>query len=280
MLYNRPTTALKNADSNLAPSAAGIGEFERIVHTLAGHRMLIDSRNGDVGYCVAKDGYYEAWVEAVLRRLLKPGQTAVEVGANLGYHTLVMAEMLGPLGKLYSFEANPYLARLLDKTIRMNKLEDRIELHGVAVSDRAGEVAFDFHPATPGGGHVTVGGLGPQERRVTVPSVSLDDQLRGLSPIHLLRMDTEGHEVRILEGAWDLIDQSPALAIVTEWNPSFMQSHHQGGVPRLIEALATRGFRAWNIDSGSAQLRPIAMPSLAAEQHSDIVLCRQDVAAG
>jgi FkbM family methyltransferase len=251
---------------------------ERIAKTHRGLKIVVDTASRDIAPHIIREGRWEHWVEAVLRRLLHRGQTVAEVGANLGYHTLVMAEQIGPAGKLYSFEANPRLCRLLRRTIAINGLAALVELREAAATDEAGAYTLDFNPKMHGGGHLTVGGLGPDDQRVAVKGVTLDEELAQVPSLDMLRMDAEGAEVRVLRGAWALIDRSPTLIVVTEWNPRFLRAQIAGCVPILLGELAERGFRVWKIEPHTACLLPMSFDALAEDQHSDVVFSRQDVA--
>lgn len=279
--YERMCAALRRRPVAMAPVAkqrevdyAYLGNHHALTRTHRGHKILVDTRDMTITPHLISGGFWEQHVEVVVHRLLRPGQTAAEVGANLGYHTLHMAQKIGSAGKLYAFEANPELGRLLSHSVAMNGYSGIVEFHNVAAADHNGEVTFDYVVTSHGGGHLAVGNPGPGETRVTVPAKRIDDVLVNVRSIDMLRMDAEGSEPLILAGAWQLIDRSPSVIIATEWCSGFMASHRQNA-PALAEQLYGRGFKSWLIEH-SGKLTPADARTLP-DTINDVVFCRQDV---
>jgi FkbM family methyltransferase len=243
-----------------------------LARTHRGHKILVDTRDMAISPHVVLDGIWERHVEDAVCRLLKAGDTAVEVGANIGYHTLAMAERIYPAGKLYAFEANPELANLVEKTVFMNGYADRVEVFNCAVTNRGGPVSFDFMPHLNGGGHISVGDPHPDATRIVVPGATLDEKLAYVAAIDMLRIDAEGAEPLIISGAQALIGRSPSLVIVMEWSVSMMSPRMD--VRQFIGMLDQNGFRPWLIEP-SSHFTAIDARVLLKLPHSDVVFCRQ-----
>lgn len=221
-------------------------------------------------------GWWEPNVEATLRRLLRPGQAAADVGANVGYHTLVMAEAIGPTGQLHAFEANPAVAQLLSATLFVNGLTERVRLHAAAALDRPGPVLLSAAPGQAGSGNIAWEGAPPSYAiayplQIEVPAVRLDDALSALPLLDLIRMDIEGSEPTALRGAEALIRRSPALRIVLEWSVPMMRTRTD--VPRFVAWLAQLGFGFWRIEPDAA-LTPVRPEDVVGLPHCDLVLAR------
>lgn len=222
------------------------------------------------------DGIWEPDVEAVVCRLLKPGDTAVEVGANIGYHTLAMSERIGPAGKLHAFEANPGLAGLVEKTVLLNGYADRVDVYSRAVTSKVGPVSFDFMTHANGGGHISVGDPLADETRIVVTGTTLDESLAHVAAVDMLRIDAEGAEPLIVSGAQALIGRSPTLVIVMEWSVSMMSQRMDAR--EFTSSLERHGFRPWLIEP-SSQLVAIEADTLLkpplSNTVSNVVFCRQ-----
>ena len=237
-----------------------------------GHFIYVDPADESLSAHLIARGYWERWIETVVRALVQPGDRVVEVGANVGYYTLIMASRAGPTGRVKAFEANPSVAALLRRSAEFNGYADRISVVAAAVGERPGVAAFMLSPRNSGGGHVR----GPAEaetgdrRAVELPMTTLDDACDG--PADLLRMDAEGSELLILAGAGRLLDRSPGLRICMEWDR--VQMAPRCDIAAGVGDLARRGFRFWRI-LGDASLQPVsaaAMPDLPA---CDVVASRQ-----
>lgn len=240
--------------------------------THAGQRIFLDAQDLGITPHIALTGHWEPDVERLLRRLLRSGQRVVEVGANMGCHTLAMAAAIGPTGQLHAFEAHPRTARLLAATLVINGLEGFVTLHAAAVLDRAGDASFAEHPTLCGSFHLAAAETTPDfTGRLTVPGITLDEALASLPSIDLLRIDAEGAEPLALRGATALIARSPELILVTEWSPRQMAV--RADVAGFADWLLDQGFSAGRILPDST-LAPLHRDALLALEHADLVFRR------
>lgn len=233
-----------------------------VATTWRGDRILLPA--GDVGLppYLATRGRWEPAVERLLDRLVRPGDTVVDAGANVGYHTLGLAHAVGPRGRVHAFEANPRLLALASRSVEMAGFRDRVVLHGAAVADRSGTARFSFDPSWSAGGHLSWEGTGPAySQTVETPVTRLDDALAGAGPAALLRMDIEGSEGLALAGAEALTARSPALKIVTEWDVGAMRV--RSDPEAAARRLAGQGFRARVIEPRGG-LTPVDVRELGA----------------
>lgn len=249
-----------------------LGGYRALALTHRGHKIFLDTRDIGLTPHIAMHGIWEREVEAVLEGLLRPGQTVAEVGANMGYHTLAMAGLVGPTGHVHAFEASPDVLPLLRATLSVNGLAQSVTVHPEAAHDHIGTLEFSRDPEYIGSGHWSL----PAEAanyscRTTVPCVTLDTALGDAAPeLHLLRMDAEGSEPQVLRGAEQLICRSPELRIVTEWSPPMMAV--RADLPALIRWLQDCGFQFWRI--AATELEPVAAEALPRLPHGDLVMAR------
>ena len=250
-----------------------LGDGRAVALTHRGDKIFLDTRDLGLTPHIATHGIWEADVEAVLGRLLRPGHLVAEVGANMGYHTLAMAEAVGPSGHIDSFEANPAVLPLLRATLAVNGLDGVVTLHPAAALDSPGEVEFSSDPDHIGSGHVALEGEAANySRQVRVPSVTLDAVLAGIPALDLLRMDAEGSEPQVLRGAAALLNRSPTLRIVTEWSAPMMAVRCD--LPALVAWLRDElGFQFWKLGQ-SAVLEPVAAEALPGLPHGEVVMAR------
>ncbi len=249
-----------------------LGDNRALARTHRGHGIYLDTRDHSLAPHIARSGVWEWDVERVASRLARPGQSVVEVGANVGYHTLVMAQAIGPLGRLRAFEAHPRLAALLRGTLELNGFQDRVAVHACAAMDMAGEIEFALDPDYLGSGHWALpGGLARYSQQFTVPATTLDAACGEDPPLDLLRMDAEGSEPQVLRGASALLARSPAVRILCEWSPPMMRPRADLGA--LVAWLAEDGFLFWRIEPG-ARLAPVPSASLPDLPHGELVICR------
>ena len=98
------------------------GDHTALVATRWGAKMLVDTRDAAIAPWIVLDGLWETHVTDWLQQTLRPGQMFVDVGANVGYFTLLGAQLVGPKGRVVAVEAHPGLAELLRRNVIMNGL--------------------------------------------------------------------------------------------------------------------------------------------------------------
>lgn len=158
-------------------------------------------------------------VRAVLA-CVPEGGTVVDVGANVGYYTLVMARRVGPLGRVHAFEPDPDLARHLERHLELNGLGDRVEVHRSALAARSGTARFlRADDANRGGGTLFhYSDLGGESIEVEVDTLDAAADRSALQSVDLLKLDVEGGEVDVLAGAAGLLDRRAIRHILVELN--------------------------------------------------------------
>jgi len=195
-----------------------------LCRVLGRHKMYVDLRDTGFAPHLMFEGYWEYWITDFMWRNVKPGQVALDVGANHGYYTLLLADLVGPRGKVYAFEPNPRLAELLDQNIALNGFWHVAEARAAAVGDRDGGTAHLMVPVRdPKNAHVVAPEHGtPIELDATrfavheVPLTTLDEAVPGRADF--LKIDVEGAEEAVWRGMQRLIARSPGIAIVMEFN--------------------------------------------------------------
>ena len=170
--------------------------------------------------CIATGGFYELPLTRTIARLGKQGGLMVDVGANYGYFTLLWAAQKSG-NRVIAFEASPRNQLALGHNVEKNGLSGVIALRSEAVGRQAGELKFHLGPEdqTGWGGLVQGGAEGAE---VVVPVVKLDEELKEVPFIDVLKVDTEGADAWVLEGAADLLRQKRIGHVFAEENPARM----------------------------------------------------------
>jgi FkbM family methyltransferase len=206
--------------------------------------------------------------------------TIVEIGANVGYYTLLMASRVGERGKCYAFEANPEIFELLFRNVEVNGLLGRVTLENKAVLDRVGTLqfyAFRRHMGSSTMVQPDVINLGEKYRdsaeTILVDCVSLDQYFEGQHvKLDLLKIDAEGSEGLILRGAKTLLRANPDLVLVMEWAPDLIRG--TGEDPSaMLDFLTDEGFKVCYIDA-SSEIKSIDKSSLLSVPYCELLLKR------
>jgi FkbM family methyltransferase len=185
-----------------------------------GSRMYLRVGDPGVSRALAVFGGREELETEIIRRELKPGMTVVDLGANIGYYTLLAASIVGPSGKIYAIEPFPDNFGLLRRNIEVNGYESVVETVQGAISNRVGTARLYLGRAA--NLHSLVRDESTSEEAqpfVEVPTTTLDAFLVGKRPIDFLRMDIEGGECEVFDGMTETLKRVSRPTIFFEVHP-------------------------------------------------------------
>lgn len=265
-------TALEKFGPAIALSAYLTRILKNDVTVIDGHTIFLDESDG---LHLSTRGRHEPFYTEVLAKWIKEGDTVVDVGANIGYFSLIAARAVGARGRVYAFEPDPGNFALLKKNITVNNFDNTTPLQ-MAVSDRTGgallfqsdDYMWDHRIFDPG------------EARKTIPvdAVALDDYFRGIKGrIDLIKMDIQGAEGYALRGMRRLFEKNKKLVLVTEFDPSLLR---QTGIEphEFVMSLISQGFKILNIDEQNSQVTGVDVNQLVkrytpSKKNSTNLLC-------
>jgi FkbM family methyltransferase len=208
----RPRSVVRRLRVPFAPSGDG-----RTVRVTPSWSVPVNVRTDEaIGYSIAVTGVFDLTVTEALLRLCDPGETAVDVGANVGYMTSVMAASVGPTGRVVAFEPSPRLFEVLTGTRQEWGASCDVDVRQAAVSNRTGTAELVMPRDARNDGLARLGAAASEgAERHDVECVTLDDVL-GQSPIGVMKVDVEGHETEVLEGAASLLREHRVRDLIYE----------------------------------------------------------------
>jgi FkbM family methyltransferase len=225
-----------------------------------GIRIEVHDRE-ELGHFLRHGGHFERDELDVCVRWLKPGMTAVDVGANLGAFTAAFAVAVGPSGVVHAFEPFAAARSRLERTLELNSLQ-KVRVHPVAVTDTEGSAQmYSYGPgyeswATLGGRTIEVGELTLEPAASgDVPTVTLDEwaTAEGIASIDLLKIDVEGAEASVIRGAARLLAEHRIRVALVEVSDNTLANF--GATSReVIRSLEAAGLRTFTAADG--RLRP------------------------
>ncbi len=209
--------------------AIPVGPNELMMACPSGY-VLLPADDIAVVACFATGGDMEPGTRIFLGNALQPGDTFVDVGANLGIMTLAAARAIGPTGKIFAFEPFPQTKRLLERTVWANGLADIVTIHQAAVSNKGGTAEFFIGPTCGHNSlfpleetHLAEAAVSGSGGKVQVKMVRLDETIPAGTSIRLIKIDAEGAELEVLESAAALIRAQPEISLVVEFGPTHLK---------------------------------------------------------
>jgi FkbM family methyltransferase len=197
-------------------------------------------------------GAYEPEVAQAIRRFVRPGSTAYDLGANVGYTSLLLADAVGASGQVVAFEPLPRNVERLRRGIGLNHLEDRITVVAAAVGAAAGRSAFRVHPSGAMGRlDAGAGREGGFVDEIVVDVVALDDFIyrQGHRPPQVVKLDLEGGEGQALAGMRRLLREQPPCLLI--------EIHGPQAAEEVVQELAAACYRLHRMESGYAEIDAI-----------------------
>jgi FkbM family methyltransferase len=180
-----------------------------------------------------------------MKRYLKPGMTFVDVGANIGSHTVHGARLVMPEGKVFSFEADPDTFKLLAANLRLNGVVNTI-LFNQCVSDKCGPVVFNVNANSARSSL-----LRPGSSQISLSASTLDRLLPPGLQVDLLKIDVEGGDYLVLKGARKIFESRPPRVVVIEATSCKTE---------IKDFLLSYGYRLYQFDDTISALVQLKSP--------------------
>ena len=229
-----------------ACTVAYLGRNTALCRILGRYKAYVDTTDIGLSSHLMLDGYWEMWVTEALYELIRPGMVVADIGANVGYFALLMAELVGPTGRVHAFEPNPRLAELVGKSLHVNGFARWADIHQTALGDEnGGSVTLVVPPTTPMNAYILQAGADLSLDGIEVPTARLDSR-DDWREIELAKIDVEGAEELIWAGARGLLDGERLRTVVLEFN-----SHRYNDPAAFLLRLRANGFALNHLTIGN-----------------------------
>lgn len=261
---NRP---LNEAMIRARCSNAYLGSHTALCRALGKYKVFVDTRDVCLAPHLMLDGYWELWLTEALRERVGHGMVVADIGANLGYFSLLMADLVGHEGHVHCFEPNPRLGTLLHQTLEINSFAGRTSVYEVALSDTEGQpMVLIIPPKQP-----------MNAKMMPLPSGDLPEHAHPLQTrrldseeawreIELAKIDVEGAEELLWAGAQGLLDGSRLKTVFLEFTPDRYQDP-----TAFLDRLQQPGFSISYLDPGKG-IQPISREDILSGPRSQDVM--------
>lgn len=197
---------------------------------------------------------------------VRPGDTVVDIGANIGYYTVIAGKLVGDAGRVYAFEPDPVAFELLLRNVALNGLHN-VVAEQKAVSNENGAIRLYLSDENKGD-HRIFETKGEERESIEVEAVRLDDYFADYTGhIGFLKIDTQGAEGAIVEGMGGLLERHPEAVLAIEFFPSALTSFGYDA-KQLLETFQTQGFGFYDLGTWRPQPLRSVRPEELLVQHT------------
>jgi len=235
-IYTRFTFSYRFLQSNTINYLINILKALVIKKEIAGlsitsKNQIIETRDGNKFYWDVNDresllgmglaGTWEHDDTEYLKRIIKKRDIAIDIGANFGFHTVLFSKLVGPSGKVYSFEPLSSMYEELEKNILLNGIKQNISLHKLALGQKAGKLKI-YVPERMGRGAAALVERGASIEKETCRVLRLDTFINSqkINSVDFIKCDIEGGELLALRGA---------VNVLKRFHPKLMIEINRGG---------------------------------------------------
>jgi len=241
------------------------------------YQMCLDLYDPGLSRDIAIRGTREEQLKYLIEREVHEGDVVLDIGANIGYYTIMLAKLVGCSGKVYAIEPEPKNFSLLNKNVELNDVGQIVETFNIAAAEKNGSGrlfiskrsnlhSFSAQLEQEEGGHGNSSG-----NFIVVATRDLTSFLHDKRPVNLIRMDIEGHEVEVIRGLESSIDGgSFSGKIVFECHfPRYNSDHCIREPLRMLFAHGYRARYLTSSDERSSKIREKGYKPIAIVRTND-----------
>jgi FkbM family methyltransferase len=221
---------------------------------ISGLKMFLHPKDKVITYRVMADGLWEENETHWVSQFVGEGDTFVDIGANVGYFTLVASRLVGENGHVYAFEPDPVAFSILQRNVRLNGL-DNVTLEQKAVSNEPGSIQLFLSEENKGNHQI----YETEEKRlaIDVEAVPLDDYFRDYDgDIDFIKIDTQGAEGVIVQGMDEVLRANPQAVMAVEFWPTGLSGLGTDAAD-FLALLRSYDFLFFDLGPGSGGIRPL-----------------------
>jgi FkbM family methyltransferase len=207
--------------------------------------LMIDLRDSVVGSLLYLEGEYEKTITGLLARADLRGRVCLDIGANIGLHTITLSKLVGDEGRVFAFEPAPDNFKFLKANVRKNHCRN-VRCLQVAVGNTVGNCKLALNPTNFGDHRVAQ--ATQEATSINVAMTTVDKVLHALpdETIGLIKMDVQGFEMQVLQGMTETLNRnSNAILLVEVFPEGLQQAGYSAG--ELVRFLRSLDFDGWEI---------------------------------
>lgn len=207
---------------------------------IRGHKMVIDSLD-NLYLDIFKT--HDEFETKFVQKIIKKGDIVIDVGAHMGYYSLLFAKLVGKEGKVFAFEPDPKNFSRVERNVKLNNYTN-IVLIQKAVSDKTGDATLYLGDLSGGNSIISTKN---NQKKIPIETIKLDDFFEDKIKVDFVKLDAEGFEYSIIHGMKSILSQNKELVLLVEFFPTLIK---KAGVDPIeyLKLLSVNGFKLYELD--------------------------------
>ncbi|MCV0399646.1 MAG: FkbM family methyltransferase [Nitrosarchaeum sp.] len=202
--------------------------------------------HGNDGLALSIFKIYEPVETEIVKKYVKKGDVVIDIGAHIGYYTLLFSELVGEHGKVYSFEPDPENFELLKKNVDINKCSN-VKLIQKAVTEKKSKIKLYLSDEDRATNRIYDAQLNDTSNSIEIDATSIDEEFRDMNmKIDFVKIDVEGSEEGVFQGMESTIENNKNIKILSEFFPHLIKKYG-GSAENYLKFLLKHNFKIYKI---------------------------------
>lgn len=263
----------------IGPFGALLPDGNMLVQTVHRIKLIIDPLDVVMAPSLILERQWEPDITALILNSIDKNTVFCDVGANIGYHTCLAGIHIGRAGtgRIFAMEPNPNCFELLQRNLEINWSMCPIDARQIAVANFQGRAKLAVPKLHAANAHLEMALSESDPDAVDTPVERLDDVVPDHLAVDILKIDVEGHEFAVLDGARALIARSPNIKIVLEWSHWQMEAAKYGA-GEVLDLFQQLGFVPYRVPTSLSSIpdrSAYSRQELTDTEYTNLVLARR-----
>jgi FkbM family methyltransferase len=210
----------------------------------------IDPKNGYLDKQVHVYGRYEDHIVQAMQKHITKGSVCVDIGANIGVHSISMSHFTGEQGVVHAFEPIPYLREQMSRSLNVNFIKN-VQIHPEALSNKKGEETLFLKESNIGSSTLE---KSDDSKTIKVNLTTLDSF--NFKDVAFIKLDVEGHEYYTLQGGEHMITKCRPI-VIFEWSPEYYRDHNKEHIELILSFFLEKEYRLYDLENKDVEVKNI-----------------------
>lgn len=223
-------------------------EVKEIFYNNKKFKIIINPKNGYLDAQIYANGLYEPHIVKEILSNTKDGDVCIDVGANIGHHTIIMSQNVGDTGKIHAYEPIPKIKEQLTKSLLLNEIKN-VNVLQIALSDKEGEMELNICDSNIGSSSLV--NKTNDSEKINIQTKTLDSY--NYEKVNFIKIDVEGFEYNVLLGGENTISKYHPTIII-EYSPVYYQKSNPSHSKEILSFFKKYDYTIFDLEDNKKEI--------------------------